>query len=230
MYNMARTPYARSPSTFTKKGITSSYGREEALTSSQSTFQHGGKMVKKLAGCTSWLNGRSVLDDELDLGGPLRSTRQRANLLNAKKDKKNSDARHFTAGPRDYLEAGEGEFPKLIFLPHDNQHPERLHDSRELTSKGKEKVEDNGPRKFPITRNMMSSVNGELSVTSKDKAPAVRINEPPLKLPAEPQKKKRPFQMSAREDDLFELDDDDETRVNGHMSLLLVESNKQKTS
>ncbi|GKA50027.1 hypothetical protein Tco_0743100 [Tanacetum coccineum] len=38
------------------------------------------------------------------------------------------------------------------------------------------------------------------------------------------QKKKRPFQMSAREDDLFELDDDDETRVNGHMSLLLVEN------
>ncbi|GKF71526.1 hypothetical protein Tco_0207640, partial [Tanacetum coccineum] len=100
-----------------------------------------------------------------------------------------------------------------------------------LTSKGKEKVEDNGPRKFLITRNMMSSVNGELSVTSKDKAPAVRINEPPLKLPAEPQKKKRPFQMSACEDDLFELDDDDdETRVNGCMSLLLVESNKQKTA
>ncbi|GJS70017.1 hypothetical protein Tco_0702858 [Tanacetum coccineum] len=34
MYSMARTPYARSPSTFTQKGITSSYGREEALTSS----------------------------------------------------------------------------------------------------------------------------------------------------------------------------------------------------
>ncbi|GKE26659.1 hypothetical protein Tco_1442043, partial [Tanacetum coccineum] len=34
MYSMARTPYARSPSTLTQKGITSSYGREEALTSS----------------------------------------------------------------------------------------------------------------------------------------------------------------------------------------------------
>ncbi|GJT08372.1 hypothetical protein Tco_0842834 [Tanacetum coccineum] len=125
--------------------------------------------------------------------------------------------------------------PKLLSYPHDNQksevqHPKRLHDSQELTSKGKEKVEDNGPRKFLITRNMMSPVNGKLSVTSKDKAPTVRINEPPLKLPAEPQKKKRPFQMNAREDDLFELDDDDETRVNGFMSLLLVESNKQKTA
>ncbi|GKG61271.1 hypothetical protein Tco_0618996, partial [Tanacetum coccineum] len=36
--------------------------------------------------------------------------------------------------------------------------------------------------------------------------------------------------MSAPEDDLFELDDDDETQANGHMSLLLVESNKQKTA
>ncbi|GJR77112.1 hypothetical protein Tco_0089477 [Tanacetum coccineum] len=45
--------------------------------------------------------------------------------------------------------------PKLLSYPHDNQksgvqHHERLHDSRELTSKGKEKVEENGPRKFPI--------------------------------------------------------------------------------
>ncbi|GKB45090.1 hypothetical protein Tco_0890032 [Tanacetum coccineum] len=119
---------------------------------------------------------------------------------------------------------------KLLSYLTINQKSEVHHDSRELTSKGKEKVEDNGPRKFLTTRNMMSSVNGELSVTSKDKAPAIRTNEPPLKLPAEPQKKKHPFQMSAHEDDLFELDDDDETRVNGHMSLLLVEGNKQKTA
>ncbi|GJR15005.1 hypothetical protein Tco_0797657 [Tanacetum coccineum] len=99
MYNMARTPYARSPSTFTEKGITSSYGREEALTSSQSAFQHGGKMA-------------------------LRS-----------------------------LEKVDS--PKLLSYPHDNQklevqQHERLHDSRELTSKCKEKVEENGPKKFPI--------------------------------------------------------------------------------
>ncbi|GKC92432.1 hypothetical protein Tco_1157874 [Tanacetum coccineum] len=80
--------------------------------------------------------------------------------------------------------------PKLLSYPHDNQksevqHHERLHDSRELASKSK------------ITRNMMSSVNVELSVTSKDKAPAVRINEPPLKLPAEPHQKKRAFQLPA---------------------------------
>ncbi|GJV78236.1 hypothetical protein Tco_1509820 [Tanacetum coccineum] len=122
--------------------------------------------------------------------------------------------------------------PKLLSYPHDNhksevQHHERLHDSRELTSKGKEKVKDNGPRKFPITRNMISSVNGDLSVTSKDKAP-VRINEPPLKLPAEPPQKKRTFQISEPEDDSFKIDDDDETQVNRHASLLLVEGNKEK--
>ncbi|GJW36606.1 hypothetical protein Tco_0059526 [Tanacetum coccineum] len=307
MYHMARTPYARYPSTFTQKGITSSYGREEALTSSQSAFQHEGEMALK--------RRSSVLDDDIRLGGPLRRTRQKDNLLTlrdkrelgcttlqqpnhvsqklllmnepepkiVKGAEQNKDTSMHGSGSvsgyanvptkstqtaikvlqhlkkMDLKENFPGstkspmkltldmlhghalrslekvDSPKLLSYPHDNQksevqHPERLHDSRELTSKGKENVEDNRPRKFPITRNMMSPVNGELSVTSKDKAPAVRINEPPLKLPAEPQKKKRPFQMSAREDDLFELDDDDETRVNGHMSLLLVESNKQKTA
>ncbi|GJX00552.1 hypothetical protein Tco_0184465, partial [Tanacetum coccineum] len=73
MYNMARTPYARSPSTFTQKGITSSYGREEALTSSQSSaFQHGGKMALK--------RRSSILDDDIGSDGPLRRTRQKANL------------------------------------------------------------------------------------------------------------------------------------------------------
>ncbi|GKF85338.1 hypothetical protein Tco_0250236, partial [Tanacetum coccineum] len=125
----------------------------------------------------------------------------------------------------------------MLSYPHDNKKSEVQHDSRELTSKGKEKVDDNGPRKFPITRNMMSSANGELSVTSKDKAPDVRINEPPIsdectqtadivatstlpgvsRTPAlvEPPKKKRAFQISAPEDDSFETDDDDETQVNG---------------
>ncbi|GJT14356.1 hypothetical protein Tco_0861398 [Tanacetum coccineum] len=72
MYSMARTPYARSPSTFTQKGITSSYGREEALTSSQSAFQHGGKMALK--------RRSSILDDDIGSGVPLRRTRQKANL------------------------------------------------------------------------------------------------------------------------------------------------------
>ncbi|GJU53510.1 hypothetical protein Tco_1227224 [Tanacetum coccineum] len=73
MYSMARTPYATSPSTFTRKGITSSYGREEALTSSRSAFQHGGKMALK--------RRSSILDDDIGSGGPLRRIRQKANLL-----------------------------------------------------------------------------------------------------------------------------------------------------
>ncbi|GJW37404.1 hypothetical protein Tco_0060324, partial [Tanacetum coccineum] len=72
MYSMARTPYATSPSTFTRKGITSSYGREEALTSSRSAFQHGGKMALK--------RRSSILDDDIGSGVPLRRTRQKANL------------------------------------------------------------------------------------------------------------------------------------------------------
>ncbi|GJQ94129.1 hypothetical protein Tco_0005268 [Tanacetum coccineum] len=72
-------PYARSPSTFTEKGITSSYGREEALTSSQSAFQHGGKMCFH-ALCLALKRKSSILDDDIGSGGPLRRTRQKANL------------------------------------------------------------------------------------------------------------------------------------------------------
>ncbi|GJW40470.1 hypothetical protein Tco_0066315 [Tanacetum coccineum] len=79
MYSMARTPYATSPSTFTRKGITSSYGREEALTSSRSTFQHGGKMCFH-ALCHALKRRSSVLDDDIGSGGSLRRTRQKANL------------------------------------------------------------------------------------------------------------------------------------------------------
>ncbi|GKD31837.1 hypothetical protein Tco_1242615, partial [Tanacetum coccineum] len=307
MYNMAHTPYARSPSTFTEKGITSSYGREEALTSSQSAFQHGGKMALK--------RRSSVLDDDIGSDGPLRRTRQKANLLMLRDKRElgytalqqpdhasqklllmnNSEPKVVKGAEqnRDTSMHGSGSVsgyanvptkstqtatkilqhleksdlkensgstksptkltldmlhgqalrslekvdpPKLLSYSHDIQksevqHHERLHDSRELTSKGKEKVEDNGPRKVPISRNMMSSVNGELSVTSKDKAPAVRINEPPLKLPVEPPQQKHAFQMSAPEDDSFEIDDDDdETQVNGHVSIPFVESNNQETA
>ncbi|GJW01022.1 hypothetical protein Tco_1556273 [Tanacetum coccineum] len=79
MYSMARTPYATSPSTFTRKGITSSYGREEALTSSRSAFQHGGKMCFH-ALCHALKRRSSVLDDDIGSGGSLRRTRQKANL------------------------------------------------------------------------------------------------------------------------------------------------------
>nr|GEV32995.1 probable envelope ADP,ATP carrier protein, chloroplastic [Tanacetum cinerariifolium] len=59
------------------------------------------------------------------------------------------------------------------------------------------------------------------------KALAVTINDPPLKLPVEPPHKKSAFQMSVPVSDSFEIDDDD-TQVNGHVSFLLVECNKQE--
>ncbi|GJZ11718.1 hypothetical protein Tco_0546477 [Tanacetum coccineum] len=193
MYNMARTPYARSPSTFTQKGITSSYGREEALTSSQSAFQHGGKMCF-YALCLALKRKSSILDDDIRSGGPLRRTRQKANLA-LKRRSSVLDDDIGSVGPlrrirqkanllmlRDKRELGytalqqpdhasqklllmndselkivkgaekietqacmalrsleKMDSPKLLSYPHANQ-----------KSKGKEKVEENGPRKFPI--------------------------------------------------------------------------------
>ncbi|GJW71188.1 hypothetical protein Tco_0128105 [Tanacetum coccineum] len=168
MYNMAHTPYARSPSTFTEKGITSSYGREEALTSSQSAFQHGGKMCFH-ALCLALKRISSILDDDIRLGGPLRRIRQKANLLMLR-DKRElgyttlQQPDHASqklllmneSYPKIALRSLEKvDSPKLLSYPHDNQksevqHHQRLHDSRELTSKGKEKVEENGPWKFRI--------------------------------------------------------------------------------
>ncbi|GJY95374.1 hypothetical protein Tco_0511735 [Tanacetum coccineum] len=180
MYCMARTPYAKSPSTYTQKGITSSYGREEALTSSQSGMEgkcsildddigSGGTLRRTRQKANLALKRRSsVLDDDIGSGGPLRIIRQKANLLMLR-DKRELG---YTAlqqpdhasqlllmnepEPKIALRSLEKvDSPKLLSYPHDNQklevqHHERLHDSRELTSKGKEKVEENGRRKFPI--------------------------------------------------------------------------------
>lgn len=128
--------------------------------------------------------------------------------------------------------------PKLLSYPRETQktevqHHVKLHDNRELTSKGKEKVEENGSKKFPIPRNMFTSVNGDLTVQIKDKAPIVTITDSPSKVPAESPQKKRAFQMSAPED-TFEIDDDDDDDEvpvnNGHMSSPLVENNKPESS
>ncbi|GJU20217.1 hypothetical protein Tco_1153559 [Tanacetum coccineum] len=189
-------------------GITSSYGREEALTSSQSSaFQHGGKMCF-YALCLDLKRKSSILDNDIGSGGPLRRTRQKGNLA-LKRRSSVLDDDIGSGGPlrrirqkanllmlRDKRELGytalqqpdhashklllmnESELkivkgaekietqacmalrslekvdsPKLLSYPHDNQksevqHHERLHDSRELTSKGKEKFEENGPKKF----------------------------------------------------------------------------------
>ncbi|KAD2804679.1 hypothetical protein E3N88_38056 [Mikania micrantha] len=76
MYTMARSPYSRSPSTFSQQVVKSDYGHGAALTSSQG---HEGKMVLK--------RRSSVLDDDIGSGGPLRRIRQKANLL-SQRDKK----------------------------------------------------------------------------------------------------------------------------------------------
>ncbi|GJX95654.1 hypothetical protein Tco_0351452 [Tanacetum coccineum] len=77
MYNMARTPYARSPSTFTEKVYLIAYIYSTyCCTSSQSAFQHGGKMCFHAA----LKRKSSILDDDIGSASPLRRTRQKANL------------------------------------------------------------------------------------------------------------------------------------------------------
>ncbi|GJY75413.1 hypothetical protein Tco_0480529 [Tanacetum coccineum] len=169
MYNMAHTPYARSPSTFTEKGITSSYGREEALTSSESAFSMEGKWYS-LEICLDYKQYAScLLYDDIGSGGPLRRTRQKANLAlkRRKRELGYTTLQQPDHASQKLLLMNKSELkialrslekvdsPKLLSYPHDNQkskvqHHERLHDSRELTSKGKEKFEENGPKKYPV--------------------------------------------------------------------------------
>ncbi|XP_071732999.1 nuclear pore complex protein NUP1-like [Rutidosis leptorrhynchoides] len=133
------------------------------------------------------------------------------------------------------------ESPKLPSYPHDS-HDDRqksdvqsrhvLDKSQQLSSKGKEKVDENGTtQEFPIPpRNKLTSVNGDSPspYTLQDNAPPiVRITDLPPKLPLEPPQTKCSFQMSAPEDS-YEMDD--EVYVNGHVSSSLVDHNKPETS
>ncbi|KAK9064011.1 hypothetical protein SSX86_017883 [Deinandra increscens subsp. villosa] len=98
----------------------------------------------------------------------------------------------------------------------------------ELTSQSIDKTEENVSRKFPVSHNMLTSVNGDMTDTLKDKAPIIEITDLPSKVMEEPQKK-HSFQMSAPEGS-FEMDDDDDIHDNGHVLLPLVENNKTETS
>lgn len=90
--------------------------------------------------------------------------------------------------------------PKLMSSSEDYKKSESLFpDARESTttqtqSKGKEKVEENGPKKFAVPRNVLSTMNGSSGVSIRDNGPT----DSTFKLPAEPPQKKR-FQISAHE-------------------------------
>ncbi|KAI3721717.1 hypothetical protein L2E82_32735 [Cichorium intybus] len=114
--------------------------------------------------------------------------------------------------------------PKLLLSSQDIKKPESSWLTESTSqSKGKEKVEENGPRKFAVPRNVLSTMNGNASLPVKDKGPIVTNTDSSFKLPVEPPQKKR-FQMSALEDV------DDESRSNGHVSILLGENKKVETS
>ncbi|GJV27459.1 hypothetical protein Tco_1383907 [Tanacetum coccineum] len=85
MYRMARTPYARSPSTFTQKGIKSMFSRSPLKHRSSildDDIGSGGPLRRTRQKANLALKRRSsVLDDDIGSGGPLRRIRQKANLL-----------------------------------------------------------------------------------------------------------------------------------------------------
>ncbi|GJW01023.1 hypothetical protein Tco_1556274 [Tanacetum coccineum] len=91
--------------------------------------------------------------------------------------------------------------------------------SREVTSKGTKKVEDNGPTAEPLQKKCAFQMSVPEDDSFEIGTEKVEDNGPT----AEPLQKKCAFQMSVPEDDSFEIDDDDETQVLG-------ESCKQKTA
>ncbi|XP_024970131.1 nuclear pore complex protein NUP1-like isoform X1 [Cynara cardunculus var. scolymus] len=122
--------------------------------------------------------------------------------------------------------------PKFLPSPPVNQKSESqnhtwLPEARASTSQSKDKVEENGPRKFAVPRNVLSSMNGSSTIVVRDNAPIATNTDSILKLPAEPPQKKRSFQMSAHEDS-FEVDEDNHS--NGHAFVPLGENKKLVTS
>ncbi|KAL4576691.1 hypothetical protein LXL04_012789 [Taraxacum kok-saghyz] len=117
---------------------------------------------------------------------------------------------------------------KIMSSSQDNKKTETLVvDARERTStsssqssKGKEKVEENGPRKFAVPRNLL---NGNAGVTLRD---SNGNTDSMFKPPPEPAQKKR-FQMSGHEDN---LEGDDDSRSNGHVSIPFGQNKKAETS
>ncbi|KAK2971315.1 hypothetical protein RJ640_001341 [Escallonia rubra] len=85
-----------------------------------------------------------------------------------------------------------------------------LHDARESTSQKQDEVEQDGPKKFAVHRNMLTtSTNNDRAVSTKDTVvpvPAKSADSIIPKFEAKPAQKKWAFQMSAHEDSV-ELDD-----------------------
>ncbi|GJX47182.1 hypothetical protein Tco_0272372 [Tanacetum coccineum] len=211
MYRMARSPYYRGRSTLSKKPTPS-------LIYSQPAWELEGSNGSKMAG-----KSRSSVLDDLGSGGPMRRIRQKANLHptpllissqptwelegsnGSKMPGKSRSSVLDDLGSGGPMRRTRQKTPSLI-----SSQP-----AWELEGSNGSKMFDSGKRRSYVLNDLGSG------------GPMRRIWQIADLCS---QKKKHPFQMSAREDDLFELDDDDETRVNGHIPLLLVESNKQKTA
>nr|GEV55189.1 hypothetical protein [Tanacetum cinerariifolium] len=87
-------------------------------------------------------------------------------------------------------------------------------------------IEENGPKRFAVPLNVLSSMNGNSTAPVQGNAPTTN-GDSTLAVPAEPPQKKRAFQTSALEDSQV-LDDDNHS--NGHVSVSLGENTKPGTS
>ncbi|GKE03554.1 hypothetical protein Tco_1395572 [Tanacetum coccineum] len=90
-------------------------------------------------------------------------------------------------------------------------------------SEGQHCIEENGPKRFAVPLNVLSSMNGNSTAPVQGNAPTTNADST-LALPAEPPQKKRASQMSALE----VLDNDNHS--NGHVSVSLGENMKPGTS
>ncbi|KAI3816882.1 hypothetical protein L1987_10666 [Smallanthus sonchifolius] len=258
MYTMARTPYSRSPSTFSQQALKrrssvldddiGSGGPLRRIRQKPNLLSQRGK---KELGYPVFQQPVGVGQNLLLTNGPEPKVSDYASIPTKSTQTANKILQHLDkpspieknsvstlAGMREKspnklsLDMLHGQAlrslekvdsPKFLPSSHDIQKPV----VSELTLQSKDKTEEDGLRKFPVPHNMLTSVNGDMTDTLKEKTPTVGITDLPSKVIEEPQKK-RAFQMSAPED-FFEMDDDDDNHDNGHVSLSLVENNKPET-
>ncbi|CAH1430856.1 unnamed protein product [Lactuca virosa] len=261
MYSMARTPYnTKSPLNFNQKEImsTSSQSLKRRSSVLDDDFGSGGPLrrtrqkpnlllqsrEKRELGYTTFqqpmlLENKPEENGDTTIHGsvPAKSTQtatkifQQLERLTPKSPTKlTSNMLHGQA----LRSLEKVDSPKFLPTSHNTQKSEFQHESTsKSTSRGKEKVEENGERKFPVPFNMLTPVNGDLGVSIKESSQIVTVDDSTSILPPEPPQKRRAFQMSAPED-TWELDDDDDgddIHVNGHVPIPpVVEYNKPETS
>ncbi|KAI3517117.1 hypothetical protein L1887_16325 [Cichorium endivia] len=255
MYSMARTPYTKSPLNFNQKEImSSSQSLKRRSTVLEDDFGSGGPLRrtrqkpnlllqsrdKRELGYTTFQQPMLLRNEPeenrstiTDISVPTKSTQtatkifQQLEKLSPKKSPTKLTSTMLHGQALRSLEKVDS--PKFVATSNDTKKLEVQKRDNEVKNKGKEKVEENGERKFPVPFNMLTTVNGDVGVSLKENAQIVTIDDSiTLKVPIEPPPKKRAFQMSAPEE--LDDDDDDDIHDNGHVFFPSIENNKPETS